>query len=173
MRRKGLHQSFGLGRVPWHQETQVRMLPMLCCASHWNAALVHSVCVTGNADLVIAALVPLNHVHISYYTGRMVQAVISVFEEDINKNPQILPGHKMAVISGNSGGDEPHVALSTATRLYSEAKAGDGALVGWLGPYSSPSCTATQTLIQGLNQPQISYGCTSTDLSSKKEFPVC
>ena len=127
---------------------------------------------TGSVDLRIAALLPLNPAHESYYVGRMLQGAISLFEEDINSDPQILPGQKLLVIHGNSGGDEPPVALSSATRLFSEAEGNDGTLVGWLGPFDSPSCRATQTLIQGLKLPQLSYGCIDASLSSKKEFPV-
>ena len=102
----------------------------------------------------------------------MVQGMISVFEQDINKDEQVLPNHTVSVVKRNSGDDEPHVALNSATTLFVNSESGGGTLVGWVGPLRSSSCTATQTLLRGLNQVQLSYGCTDPGLSSKDQFPV-
>ena len=100
----------------------------------------------------------------------MLESAAAVFERDINQNQQLLPGIKVSVRSASAGDAEPHVALGAATRLYSEAD--KGTLVGWVGPYSTESCETTHDLIRGLGQPQISYGCISAALSSRRRFPV-
>ena len=101
----------------------------------------------------------------------MVKSVMSIFNQDINADPNVLTGHTMSFLHGNSGRDSPHVALVTATKLLSEAKSA-GTIVGWLGPFWSSSCEVTQGLFSHLNQPQLSYGCVGPSLSSKEDFPV-
>ena len=128
-------------------------------------------CVAGSR-LNIAALLPLDPTTDTYDIGRMVRGVIAVFQEDINRDDRILPGHEVSVMHGNSGNYEPHVALRAATTLFSDIQASTGTLIGWLGPFRDTSCIATQPLIRGLNQPQLSYGCQAVSLSSKGEFPV-
>ena len=93
-----------------------------------------------------------------------------MFEEDINQDESILPGKEVSVLDARSGDNEPHVALGAVTQLYSQAS--EGMLIGWVGPYGDAACPATQDLIHGLHQPQISYGCAQTALSNKDRFPV-
>ena len=100
----------------------------------------------------------------------MLESAAAVFERDINQNQQLLPGIEVSVRSASAGNTEPHIALGAATRLYSEAD--KGTLVGWVGPFAEESCKTTHDLIRGLGQPQISYGCTSAALSSRRRFPV-
>ena len=45
-------------------------------------------------------------------------------------------------------------------------------MIGWVGPFNVDACMATQDLIHGLGQPQISYGCTPAALSNKDRYPV-
>ena len=117
--------------------------------------------------LTIGALLPTLPHHPALY--HMLRSTAAIFEEDINRNGQILPGTKVSVLSASSGYASPHTALGAVTKLYSEA---EGTLVGWVGPWSNMACPPTQDLIRGLGQPQISYGCTQTAMSSKARFPV-
>ena len=104
--------------------------------------------------LIIAALLSLEEGEADYYIDRMVRAVISIFDQDINEDRDVLPHRTVSFVHGNSGGSKLHVALVAATELLSQAKSA-GILIGWLGPSVSSSCEVTQGLIQGLNQPQL------------------
>ena len=119
-----------------------------------NIARCICCCVAGSR-LSIAALLPLDPTTDTYDIGRMVRGVIAVFQEDINRDDSILPGHEVSVMHADSGNYEPHVALRAATTLFSDVQASTGTLIGWLGPYWDTSCIATQPLIRGLNQPQL------------------
>ena len=109
-----------------------------------GAQLVAASRISGNR-LSIAALLPLDQGDF-YFTARMVQAATNTFEQDANQNQNVLPGHTVPVMIGNSGTeDEPHEALGAVSNLRSEAKIRSGTIVGWLGPGASEPCAVTQT----------------------------
>ena len=121
-------------------------------------------------QFTIGALLPFEPEGRVHNLHHMFRSVAAVFEEDINRNEQLLAGKEIRVLTARSGYDTPHLALRAVTQLYREVA--QGTLIGWVGPFDSEACPPTQDLIHGLEQPQISYGCIQAALSNKARFPV-
>ncbi|XP_033122630.1 atrial natriuretic peptide receptor 1-like [Anneissia japonica] len=118
------------------------------------------------SDIVLSVMLP--------YTGRWpigshIATAAAIAVDDIQGNSSLLPNRSIAVIL-NDTKCEAVVALPKVINLLSNEVV--NGLHGFIGGGCNSVCEPIGLLAAAFNLPMISWGCTSTSLSDKLEYPT-
>ena len=84
----------------------------------------------------------------------------------------VLASISIQIVKKVYAGDALNASVKLLRTLEDEAK--NGGIDAVIGPACSRACESTAVLTGARNLPQISFGCQSTTLSSKDQYPtVC
>lgn len=103
----------------------------------------------------------------SWDAGRRFAAGITVAVEEINKNPNLLPGYNVSFVWGDSKCQESD-GLAVMLDMYTKT---DHPVNAIIGPACSDGCKVGAMLASHWNIPIISYGCAASFLSSPTTYP--
>ena len=119
---------------------------------------------TAGAGLQLAVLVPTAK---SWPTGRASIGAIALAIEAVNdKAASLGEERKIAYRWAEVDCNRPQ-AIAALTRMLEE-----GPIDAVIGPHCSLTCESTAFLTAGRGIPQVSYSCSSPELSSKETFPT-
>jgi hypothetical protein len=116
-----------------------------------------------SAAIRLAVLVPSSN---SWPEGRASIGAIAIAVDEVNSRPELLGGKRIEYIWREVECDAADSFAAISLMLE------EGHVSAVIGPDCSLACESTAYLTAGRNIAQISYSCTSADLSDKLKYPT-